>query len=101
MWNDRYSFIIAIRNVSIKEVSLAKKVSFEDMINFLLTEMTTLNNGIRLIKISFSAIALLMTIKYIIIVTFFVFEVIFEADESRSLIYNKLNVFRVRNSYKI
>ena len=68
-----------------------------------------LNNDIRLveesfsisIKISFSAIALLVIAGYIVIVTFFIFEVVFEADESGLLIRNKSNVFRMRNSYKI
>ena len=70
--------------------------------------MTTLNDDIRLIKesfsvsikISFSAVALLITTGYIVIITFFIFEIAFEADESRLLICNKSSIFRMRNSYK-
>ena len=104
MWDGRYSFIITIRDISIKGVSLTKKVFFENVINFLLTRITTLSDDIRLIeksfsisiKISFSAIAFLMTTGYIVIVAFLAFEV----DKSRSSIYNKSSVFRVWNSYR-
>ena len=74
-------------------------------------KITTLNDGILLIEESFSTITFLMITKYaviviflatkqIVIVTIFVFKVTFEADKSKSLIHNKSNVFRMRNSYK-
>ena len=90
-------------------VFLAKEVAFLTKVDDL-TKMITLRDDIlrRLInEISLtrkvSAIALLMIIRYITIIITLIFVTIFafEIIESRFLIYNKSNVFRVRKSYKI
>ena len=84
-----------------------KKITFLAEVDDL-TKITTLSDGILLTEESFSTITLLIVIKYVIIVIFLAIKqavivtiLVSEIIKSKSLIRNKSNAFRVRNSYKI
>ena len=83
-----------------------KKITFSAEVDDLI-KIITLSDDILLIEESFPTVTLLMITGYVVIVTFLIIgqAVIitvfaFEADESKSSIRNKSNVFRMRNSYK-
>ena len=115
MWDDRYLFITTIRVATIvfenvtnwrKVISLMKKITSSTEIDNL-TKITTLSDDILLIKKSFPTITFLIITKYVVIVTFLTIRqavivtiLVFEIIKSKSSIRNKLNAFRVRNSYK-